>query len=117
MKKGQFILLSLFTLSLFLILGIFIGRNLTGPYQKLPKSDPADNTVTTGSVEDYLLNINSATKAQFMSLPGIGETIADRIIAYRTQVGTFHSVDELLEVEGIGEKKLLEIEKLITVGG
>jgi comEA protein len=51
------------------------------------------------------ININSATKAQLMNLPGIGPSLADRILEYRTQHGAFSSVDDLRKVKGIGAKK------------
>ena len=52
-----------------------------------------------------------------MALPGIGEVLAERILNFREEHGNFSSVDELLNVEGIGKKRLEEILDLITVGG
>ena len=73
---------------------------------------------TTASTENHgLVNINTATQTELMSLPGIGEVLAQRIIDYRTEHGDFHSVGELLNVSGIGEKKLEAIIDLITTGG
>lgn len=62
-----------------------------------------------------LLNINTATAAELETLPGIGEVLAQRIVDYRTEHGPFSSADGLLEVSGIGDKKLEAIESLITV--
>ena len=117
MKKAGFILLSLCTLSFCLLLGIFIGRNLTDHYQYLPVNSTAEDTSLTETATDYLLNINTASKIQLTALPGIGDIIADRILDYRRNIGDFQSVDDLLKVEGIGEGKLSKIEKMITVGG
>ena len=52
-----------------------------------------------------------------MTLPGIGEVLALRIIAYREDNGGFRAPEELLNVEGIGKKRLEEIMDLITLGG
>ena len=117
MKKGLFLLLSLCALSLCFVLGIFVGRNFNDHYQTLSHNPAVEETSATEPVAEYLLDINKASKAQLMSLPGIGDTIATRIVDYRTENGNFQSVDDLLNVEGIGEKKLLEIENLITAGG
>lgn len=61
------------------------------------------------------ININTATQAQLDSLPGIGPTLALRIIQYRAKNGPFTSPEELLRVPGIGEKKLAELQPFITV--
>ena len=62
------------------------------------------------------LDINSATLAELMELDGIGETRGRAIIAYREEHGAFSSVDELLNVRGIGEKTLEKLRAHITVG-
>ena len=50
-------------------------------------------------------------------LPGIGPLLAGRIVAYREENGPFEIPGELMNVEGIGEKKLEEIWDYITTGG
>lgn len=61
------------------------------------------------------LDLNLASAQELALLPGIGETLAERILGYRMENGGFSSVDELLEVDGIGEKKLAAIRELIYV--
>ena len=60
------------------------------------------------------VNINTAGKEQFDALPGIGPSLAQRIIDYRQTHGFFKSVTELGQVSGIGEKKFAEIKAYIS---
>lgn len=60
-------------------------------------------------------NLNTAGRAQLMELPGIGEVLADRILAYRLENGGFASVDELTKVRGIGEKRLEAVRRYVYV--
>jgi competence protein ComEA len=55
---------------------------------------------------ESMVHLNSATREELMSLSGIGEKKADAILLYRKQVGRFTSVEQLLEVKGIGPKTL-----------
>jgi competence protein ComEA len=71
--------------------------------------------VTGGAVAGGLVNVNSAIATELEELPGIGEVIAQRIIDYRTENGPFATVDELLEVSGIGDAILESIRELVTV--
>jgi len=60
------------------------------------------------------ININTATKQQLVLLPGIGDSYAERIILYRDENGSFTTVDGLLNVKGIGPKKLEKMRRFIT---
>lgn len=62
-----------------------------------------------------LVNINSATQAELLELPGIGPAYSKRIVEWRNKNGSFTSVDQLLEIKGIGEKRLASIKPLITL--
>lgn len=63
--------------------------------------------------EDAKININTATKDMLTSIPGVGSKMADKIIKYR-QEHPFNSIDELLNITGIGKKKFEEIKLYIT---
>ena len=62
------------------------------------------------------VDINSASVAQLDQLPSIGPKTARAIVDYRKKNGGFKNVDELLKVKGIGEKTLLKLRPLVTVG-
>ena len=61
------------------------------------------------------IDLNSATAEQLDTLPGIGPATAQAIIAYRQQHGRFRSVDELLEVRGIGDARMEQLRPLVVV--
>lgn len=62
-----------------------------------------------------MVNLNAADVEALSSLPGVGEVLAERIIAYREMNGAYTSVEELLQVEGIGDGKLDAIRNEIYV--
>jgi competence protein ComEA len=61
------------------------------------------------------VNVNTATAEELETLPGIGEVTAQAIIDHRTENGPFTSVDQLLDVTGIGDVTLENIRDLVTV--
>ena len=62
------------------------------------------------------VNINTAPASELETLPRIGPKVAQRIIDFRTKNGNFKKVEEIIKVQGIGEKIYDEIKDLITVG-
>ncbi|MGE4213471.1 MAG: ComEA family DNA-binding protein [Anaerotignaceae bacterium] len=64
---------------------------------------------------ENLVNINTATKEELMTVTGIGEITADRIIEYRTENGNFADTAELMNVHGIGEKTYEKFKDRVTV--
>ena len=65
--------------------------------------------------EEDRVNINTASASELDALPGIGPVLAQRIIDRRTEQGPFTSVEELLEVDGIGQATLDGLREFITV--
>jgi competence protein ComEA len=61
------------------------------------------------------VNINTASADELDTLPGVGPATAEAIIAYREQSGPFTSVDQLLDVRGIGDAKLAQLRDLVTI--
>jgi len=61
------------------------------------------------------ININSASAQELEQLPGVGKVIAERIVAYREQIGRFRRREDLMMVSGISEKKYEEIRSMIVV--
>ena len=67
--------------------------------------------------ETRAVDINTATADELEELVGIGPVLAQAIVDYRTEHGPFQSVEELLEVSGIGEAKLNAIRDDVMIGG
>lgn len=81
------------------------------------QSSPQEPTASSSGAgdKDSIININTASKEELMTLTGIGEAKAGVIIEYRDQKGGFKSVDELTEVGGIGEKTLGKFKDKIDI--
>ncbi|MEU9306190.1 ComEA family DNA-binding protein [Streptomyces sp. NPDC048256] len=67
----------------------------------------------TGAGPPAPISLNTATVDQFDTLPGVGPVLAQHIIDYRAQHGGFRSVDELREVNGIGERRFADLRNLV----
>jgi competence protein ComEA len=61
------------------------------------------------------VNLNTATLEQLQTLPGIGPAMAKRVIEYRSKVGKFNKIEEIINVKGIGEKKFQKIKERLVV--
>ena len=62
-----------------------------------------------------IVNLNTATLKDLEMLPGVGTKTAERIIDYRTKKGPFKKIEELMNVQGIGEKNFLKLKPQLTV--
>lgn len=81
-----------------------IGENIEGDLLDYSTSADVGNKI----------NINTCTKEELLSLPGIGEVLAERIIEYREKT-PFKKLEDLMNVSGIGEKKFESIKDMIVV--
>ncbi|MEV6379399.1 helix-hairpin-helix domain-containing protein [Streptomyces sp. NPDC051773] len=66
-----------------------------------------------GTAPTTPVSLNTATADQLDTLPGVGPVLAQHIIDYRTQQGGFRSVDELREVNGIGDRRFADLRNLV----
>ena len=78
-------------------------------------ADSGASPTSGAGASSGLVNINTASAAELQTLSGIGPSMAQSIIDERTQNGAFASVDDLMRVSGIGEKKLAKIKDCICV--
>ncbi len=79
------------------------------------KSEEKSTTGVVSPKTKGKININNATATDLDGLPGVGPSIANKIIEYRKSKGDFKSIEELNNVSGIGDKKYDDIKGLITV--
>lgn len=73
------------------------------------------NEIKSNNNKKLKININTATKTDLETLPGIGESTALKIIEYRKEKGKFKLIEDIKQVNGIGENKFNKIKELITV--
>ncbi len=94
-----------------------IAPPAAGPSHPVPVvQEPAQpSQAKPDAAKAGVVNINTATVAELQTLPGIGETRAKAIIAYREQHGPFEAVTQLRSISGIGEKTYKKLESKITV--
>jgi competence protein ComEA len=88
---------------------ILVGRGMPGG------GIAAGASTSAPGPSGALVNLNTATEEQLDTLPGVGPVTAQKILEWRSAHGAFSSVDELLEVDGIGDKTLADLAPLVTL--
>ena len=112
------LLLILFTVSCALAALCVVGSEQPiEPYvvASVPEVSPASVPADGEAAASTRININTATLEELVTLPGVGETIAARIIAYREENVPFYDIGALREVKGIGDKTLEKLAPYICV--
>ncbi len=117
MKKPIKILVGITCVFLCLLVGIFVGRNLTRSYIPVDQAISSQDVNTDGTTvnKDGRIDINTATMEQLQLLPGVGEVTAQRIIDYRTEHNGFTAIEDLMEIKGIGEKTFEKMKQYVKV--
>ena len=113
---------------LILISGYLLGVNFYNKIDRVndikdavPQSSQTEAAKTAEQEDKELndiqdkININTATESELQSLDGIGEKLAKRIIDKRESIGGYTDVEQLLDVEGIGDKIFEQIKNYVTV--
>jgi len=90
-------------------------QQLQAKYEGQGVSKDKNITQPSQANEKISVNINTATADELEQLPGIGSVYARRIVEYRIANGLFSSADELLNIKGIGEKRLLKLKPFIKL--
>lgn len=107
-KSAAHLLLAIACVLMALMAGYFLGRNTV-------RSPIVVSKLPTQAASQGLLNINTATLEQLQELPGIGKTLAQRILDYRNTHGPFERLSDLSLVEGIGLDIIERITDYATV--
>lgn len=101
------------------VLGLILAASLGIWMNRQPRAELATpvHSVSAAALERIArVDINSAAAAELAALPGLGEALAARIVAWRAENGPFSSVEALLEVPGIGPGKLDGLRDRLRVG-
>ena len=96
------------------LFGVNKTRTMTVEYKEIAAPSAND---TTGSDDAKKVDLNSATVEDLMQIEGIGESYAKRIIAYREEIGGYTFLEQLLDVDGVGEKKYSKWLPYLTIEG
>ena len=115
MKKAGYALIIFTVMVCIFVCGFLVGRNLNRSSITIIEPNAVSNDTTTPTATTGKININTASVDELTLLPGIGHTLAQRIVDYRSTIGPFRSVSDLNNVEGIGDKKLLALLDYITI--
>ncbi|MBE1471585.1 ComEA family DNA-binding protein [Kibdelosporangium phytohabitans] len=96
-------------------LALNMARRLSDGEQIYVGIPPPPEAVTVPQAKPAKVDLNTATVAQLDGLPGVGAVTAQRVIDWRTEHGHFTAVEQLRQIEGIGETRYTKLKDLVTV--
>lgn len=91
------------------------GKNAGISSHTASRQNQSNTNIRTSSHNSDVVNINLASKDEFDKLPGIGPSLAERIVEYRQENGSFRELNELKNVPGIGESKYNQIKDRVSL--
>lgn len=122
------LLLALAALTAVFAVGFFFGR-ISTPFEisaQVQRNDVSEQTSEAEQPEEaaqtdetpedrFPIDLNTATKEELTTLPRIGEKTAQKILDYRAKYGKFSAIEQLMDVEGIGEATFEGLKDMVTV--
>ena len=118
-KTAAWLAYGLLVLSLAFTLGYLLGsgKGETRISVTTVEAEPVEVTFVEepSPIIQTPMNLNTATQSQLEQLPGIGPEMAKRILTYRAENTRFVTVEQLMDVEGIGEKRFEQLKPLVYV--
>ena len=113
-KSDHWIPIAITAVFAMIIFGIILYRQINPTTISL--SDSSQITAQKDSpIQNGKININKASEDELMLIPGIGKTLATRIVDYRKQHGLFLHLEDLKNVSGIGNTRFETISEYITI--
>lgn len=95
------------------LLALVVAGLIAPPASAAPAAPRSERPVATTAAP---VDINTASASDLETVPGIGKALAQRIVDFRQKNGAFGKVDELLKIQGIGDKSLEKLRPYLTVG-
>lgn len=106
-KFAEKIIVAVVAMFVIFAVGFWLGNRQRGVVVEQPQTSALGLAPVTQTKDDIAaVNLNTATAEELATLPGIGEKLAELIVAFREECGPFRSVWALTAIEGIGEGKL-----------